>query len=180
MFSSPEKMGLLDPATSDGRVIFFLPWQSKSAGMSSLGFIWCALVGRSVCFVGRSVWSIGRSDWSVGRIGRTVGRSVGRFGRTVGRIRLSVGRSVWSVDRSVNLVFACLLFGWLVGCSTCCLCWFVSLPVLFLDMTIAGTTDTPTKVSFSPHPNEAEIQFILNEIKHYLDKDIQGGVDRCC
>ena len=25
---SPERMGLLDPATSDGRVIFFLPWQN--------------------------------------------------------------------------------------------------------------------------------------------------------
>ena len=24
---SPDAMGLLDPATSDGRVIFFLPWQ---------------------------------------------------------------------------------------------------------------------------------------------------------
>ncbi|CAK9298914.1 unnamed protein product [Gordionus sp. m RMFG-2023] len=26
-YYSPEKMGLLDPATSDGRVIFFLPWE---------------------------------------------------------------------------------------------------------------------------------------------------------
>ena len=26
-FYSPEKMGLLDPSTSDGRVVFFLPWQ---------------------------------------------------------------------------------------------------------------------------------------------------------
>lgn len=25
-YYSPQKMGLLDPATSDGRVIFFLPW----------------------------------------------------------------------------------------------------------------------------------------------------------
>ena len=24
---SPDSMGLLDPATSDGRVIFFLPWE---------------------------------------------------------------------------------------------------------------------------------------------------------
>ena len=24
---SPDAMGLLDPSTSDGRVIFFLPWQ---------------------------------------------------------------------------------------------------------------------------------------------------------
>ena len=27
-FFSPERMGLLDPSTSDGRVIFFLPWQN--------------------------------------------------------------------------------------------------------------------------------------------------------
>lgn len=27
-YYSPERMGLLDPATSDGRVIFFLPWQN--------------------------------------------------------------------------------------------------------------------------------------------------------
>ena len=27
--SSPKHMGLLDPATSDGRVIFFLPWEGK-------------------------------------------------------------------------------------------------------------------------------------------------------
>lgn len=26
-YYAPEKMGLIDPATSDGRVIFFLPWQ---------------------------------------------------------------------------------------------------------------------------------------------------------
>lgn len=25
---SPSSMGLLDPSTSDGRVIFFLPWQN--------------------------------------------------------------------------------------------------------------------------------------------------------
>uniref|UniRef100_A0A7S1KN41 Glycerol-3-phosphate dehydrogenase n=1 Tax=Percolomonas cosmopolitus TaxID=63605 RepID=A0A7S1KN41_9EUKA len=29
-FFAPEKMGLLDPSTSDGRVIFFLPWQGKT------------------------------------------------------------------------------------------------------------------------------------------------------
>lgn len=29
-YYSPEKMGLLDPATSDGRVIFFLPWQKHT------------------------------------------------------------------------------------------------------------------------------------------------------
>lgn len=29
-YPSPESMGLLDPATSDGRVIFFLPWQKMT------------------------------------------------------------------------------------------------------------------------------------------------------
>ncbi|KAK7462260.1 mitochondrial glycerol-3-phosphate dehydrogenase [Stygiomarasmius scandens] len=29
-YYSPRKMGLLDPATSDGRVIFFLPWQGAT------------------------------------------------------------------------------------------------------------------------------------------------------
>ena len=28
-YYSPSNMGLLDPATSDGRVIFFLPWQVR-------------------------------------------------------------------------------------------------------------------------------------------------------
>lgn len=29
-YYSPGNMGLLDPATSDGRVIFFLPWQGNT------------------------------------------------------------------------------------------------------------------------------------------------------
>lgn len=29
-YYSPRNMGLLDPATSDGRVIFFLPWQGNT------------------------------------------------------------------------------------------------------------------------------------------------------
>ncbi len=29
-YYSPSKMGLIDPATSDGRVIFFLPWQGNT------------------------------------------------------------------------------------------------------------------------------------------------------
>ena len=34
---SPANMGLLDPQTSDGRVIFFLPWQHATiAGTKSL------------------------------------------------------------------------------------------------------------------------------------------------
>lgn len=66
-YYSPQQMGLLDPATSDGRVIFFLPW---------------------------------------------------------------------------------------------------------LRQTIAGTTDSPCEVTRSPRPTEEDIQFILNEIKHYLNKDV--------
>ena len=31
-YYSPKSMGLLDPATSDGRVIFFLPWQGERRG----------------------------------------------------------------------------------------------------------------------------------------------------
>ena len=30
-FCSPTNMGLLDPATSDGRIIFFLPWEGETA-----------------------------------------------------------------------------------------------------------------------------------------------------
>ena len=29
-YYSPSKMGLIDPKTSDGRVIFFLPWQGNT------------------------------------------------------------------------------------------------------------------------------------------------------
>jgi glycerol-3-phosphate dehydrogenase len=29
-YLSPQKMGLIDPSTSDGRVIFFLPWQGNT------------------------------------------------------------------------------------------------------------------------------------------------------
>ncbi|XP_055383462.1 glycerol-3-phosphate dehydrogenase, mitochondrial [Condylostylus longicornis] len=67
-YYSPEQMGLLDPSTSDGRVIFFLPWQRH---------------------------------------------------------------------------------------------------------TIAGTTDSPCEITHSPRPNEDEIEFILNEIKNYLNKDVE-------
>uniref|UniRef100_A0A1Y1KCE6 glycerol-3-phosphate dehydrogenase n=1 Tax=Photinus pyralis TaxID=7054 RepID=A0A1Y1KCE6_PHOPY len=36
-YYSPEQMGLLDPSTSDGRVIFFLPWQRQTiAGTTDL------------------------------------------------------------------------------------------------------------------------------------------------
>lgn len=66
-YYSPSNMGLLDPATSDGRVIFFLPWEK----------------------------------------------------------------------------------------------W-----------TIAGTTDVPCEVTHHPSPTEKDIQFILNEIRHYLSPSI--------
>lgn len=66
---SPDNMGLLDPATSDGRVIFFLPWEK---------------------------------------------------------------------------------------------------------VTIAGTTDTPTKVTAHPIPGEDDINFILREVRNYLSPDVEG------
>lgn len=66
-YYSPQKMGLIDPKTSDGRVIFFLPWQGN---------------------------------------------------------------------------------------------------------TIAGTTDSPTTISQNPVAKEAEIDWILSEIRHYLSPDI--------
>ncbi|KAG8223168.1 hypothetical protein J437_LFUL000334 [Ladona fulva] len=67
-YYSPDQMGLLDPATSDGRVIFFLPWEKQ---------------------------------------------------------------------------------------------------------TIAGTTDSPCDVTHHPAPTEDDILFILDEIKHYLNPDIE-------
>lgn len=66
-YYSPANMGLIDPSTSDGRVIFFLPWQGN---------------------------------------------------------------------------------------------------------TIAGTTDEPTAITAKPLPDEKSIQWILNEIRHYLSPDI--------
>ncbi|CAH0557804.1 unnamed protein product [Brassicogethes aeneus] len=67
-YYSPEQMGLLDPSTSDGRVIFFLPWQKH---------------------------------------------------------------------------------------------------------TIAGTTDLPCNVTHNPKPTEDEILFILEEVKNYLNPDVE-------
>ncbi|XP_004345777.2 glycerol-3-phosphate dehydrogenase 2 [Capsaspora owczarzaki ATCC 30864] len=46
-------------------------------------------------------------------------------------------------------------------------------PELLQNMTIAGTTDAPTKVSANPMPTEEEIDFILNEVRHYLSPDVQ-------
>lgn len=42
----------------------------------------------------------------------------------------------------------------------------------WLNGTIAGTTDAPCDVTRNPAPSEDEIQFILSEIKNYLNKDV--------
>ena len=39
---------------------------------------------------------------------------------------------------------------------------------------MVGTTDTVTELTDRPKPSEAEIQFVLDEIQHYLDPDVQG------
>ncbi|KAG9296312.1 hypothetical protein G9A89_014904 [Geosiphon pyriformis] len=39
--------------------------------------------------------------------------------------------------------------------------------------TIAGTTDSPTEVTYNPMPKEEEIQWILDEIKRYLSPDVK-------
>lgn len=40
-------------------------------------------------------------------------------------------------------------------------------------LTIAGTTDTPCEVTHHPSPTEADIEFILGEIRSYLSPDIE-------
>lgn len=40
--------------------------------------------------------------------------------------------------------------------------------------TIAGTTDLPCKVTHNPKPTEDEIVFILEEVKNYLNPDVEG------
>jgi glycerol-3-phosphate dehydrogenase len=42
----------------------------------------------------------------------------------------------------------------------------------FNYFSVAGTTDSPCEVSRNPKPTEDDIQFILKEIKHYLNKDV--------
>jgi glycerol-3-phosphate dehydrogenase len=39
--------------------------------------------------------------------------------------------------------------------------------------TMAGTTDSPCEVTDSPAPSEDDVTFILNEIKNYLNPDVQ-------
>ncbi|MEQ2196406.1 hypothetical protein XENOCAPTIV_025555 [Xenoophorus captivus] len=43
------------------------------------------------------------------------------------------------------------------------------------NMTIAGTTDTPTNVTAHPIPGEDDINFILREVRNYLSPDVEGG-----
>lgn len=40
--------------------------------------------------------------------------------------------------------------------------------------TIAGTTDLPCQVTHNPKPTEDEIMFILEEVKNYLNPDVEG------
>lgn len=42
--------------------------------------------------------------------------------------------------------------------------------------TIAGTTDLPCKVTHNPKPTEDEITFILEEVKNYLNPDVEGEI----
>ena len=42
----------------------------------------------------------------------------------------------------------------------------------WLKSTIAGTTDKPCDITFNSSPTEADIQFILKEIKKYLNPDV--------
>jgi len=41
-------------------------------------------------------------------------------------------------------------------------------------MLAVGTTDHPCGVTDNPTPSEAEIQFILKEIRNYLSPDVNG------
>jgi len=46
--------------------------------------------------------------------------------------------------------------------------------ILYCIILSAGTTDHPCKVTDNPTPSEAEIQFILKEIRNYLSPDVNG------
>ncbi len=39
--------------------------------------------------------------------------------------------------------------------------------------TMAGTTDSPCDVTFNPSPGEEDVTFIMDEIKNYLNEDVQ-------
>jgi glycerol-3-phosphate dehydrogenase len=38
--------------------------------------------------------------------------------------------------------------------------------------TLAGTTDSPTQITDYPSPGEEDVNFIINEIKNYLNSDV--------
>lgn len=46
--------------------------------------------------------------------------------------------------------------------------------------TIAGTTDLPCEITHHPRPTEDEIMFILQEIKNYLNPDVEGIINYTC
>ena len=106
-YYSPESMGLLDPSTSDGRVIFFLPWQ----------------------------------------------------------VRPSSFRSPLTTFTYNSLIY---IIKFIIFKFTRC-----TLLLLLQGLTIAGTTDSPCEVTHSPSPTEKDIQFILQEIRNYLNPDIE-------
>ncbi|CAG2053062.1 unnamed protein product, partial [Timema podura] len=49
----------------------------------------------------------------------------------------------------------------------------------WLRHTIAGTTDLPCEVSHNPKPTEDEIMFILEEVKNYLNPDVEEEATYC-
>ena len=44
-----------------------------------------------------------------------------------------------------------------------------------LHVSVAGTTDSPCEITEKPKPKEEEIQFVLSEIKNYLNPDVNGN-----
>ena len=40
-----------------------------------------------------------------------------------------------------------------------------------------GTTDSPCEVTDNPTPSEEEIQFILKEVRNYLNPDVNGELN---
>jgi glycerol-3-phosphate dehydrogenase len=42
-------------------------------------------------------------------------------------------------------------------------------------MTVAGTTDSASVITHSPAPADRDIEFILEEIRHYLSNEIHGA-----
>lgn len=48
-FYSPANMGLLDPSTSDGRVIFFLPWQGHTIAGKNKAKVIGSQIGDDLC-----------------------------------------------------------------------------------------------------------------------------------